>query len=50
LLDDLLALNVGQGVLEAITKEDHEWHAFTELVRTSASARGENTRKFVQHP
>jgi len=42
LLDDLLALHVSKSILEAIAKKDHQWHAFTEFVRTSAGARGKN--------
>jgi hypothetical protein len=53
--DELLAENHGgfatvEGVLETVAENDGEGHAFTELVRTSARARSEDTGELGKHP
>lgn len=43
-------LTAGQRILESVTQQDHQRQALTELVRSSAGARSENSAQLVEHP
>jgi len=47
---DLLALAIGQGILEAIAQHDDQWHAFAQLVWASGWPWCPATLQLVKHP
>ena len=50
LVNDLLDLIIGEGVLQPVTEEDHEGQTLAELVGSSAGMRSEHSPQLVQHP
>jgi len=47
---DLLALAIGQGILEAIAQHDNQWHAFPQLVWPSGWPWCPTALQLVKHP
>jgi len=49
-LHDFLALVTGKSVVESVSEEDGQWHAFSELVWSGVWSEAENAASFWEHP